>query len=210
MELTFLLLRKTFSHLWCVHVQRVWCLHWALTSAYSGWIPLIWWMNRSCVFLPGKVWTQHGDCAHTQILLPLVLQALWLPSFLRWKWLEALWTDPQGRIWVWFPLLGWHLRLWWVSRSIYIQKPRDPGAQNGPETAVFYGVTVTKFHSLCSLNSKCLFCIILKGEVHWACLLIHKQLSSWYVCSQMGHEQDFLSLFHKNTHVFYENPACMS
>lgn len=48
------------------------------------------------------------------------------------------------------------------------------------------GVTVTKCHSLCSLNTKCLFCVILKGEVHGACFLIHRQLPSWYVCPQMG------------------------
>lgn len=41
-------------------------------------------------------------------------QALWLSSFLRWERFEAVWADPQGRLWVWRAVLGRHIWLWWV------------------------------------------------------------------------------------------------
>lgn len=47
---------------------------------------------------------------------------MWLPSFLWREWLQALWADSQGRLWVWCPILGRYFgfRLVCVCVSVHV------------------------------------------------------------------------------------------
>ncbi len=41
-----------------------------------------------------------------------------LSTILRWEWCQALWADPEGRVWVWFTVLGWYLWLRYNTLSV--------------------------------------------------------------------------------------------
>lgn len=49
------------------------------------------------------------------LMMFLVCQVVWLPSVLRREWHQTVRADPQGRVRVWFSLLGRHLRFWWAN-----------------------------------------------------------------------------------------------
>lgn len=43
---------------------------------------------------------------------------MWLSTILRWEWCQALWADPEGRVRVWFTVLGWYLWLRYNTLSV--------------------------------------------------------------------------------------------
>lgn len=51
-------------------------------------------------------------------LLFISSQFMRLSTILRWEWCQALWADPEGRVWVWFTVLGWYLWLRYNTLSV--------------------------------------------------------------------------------------------
>lgn len=60
----------------------------------------------------------YGLWGNMTCVLSCVSQLVWLPSVLWREWCQTVWTDPEGRIRVWFPLLGRYI---WFRYSTCIK-----------------------------------------------------------------------------------------